>query len=123
MAKKQKALYFGIMSTILFSTNSFGMMLEDNFEQHSASSNLLLVQKSNAFTYDFIPSSSVSSQKEEVNYEKELANIHGKNKSSFPLSEKMYMFIISKVGKENKRPFIFKTGPQILFEDEINLLK
>jgi hypothetical protein len=72
---------------------------------------------------DFMPSFPVSFKQEEINYDNELANIYGKNKSSFPISEKMYAFIISTFGENNKRPFIFKAGPKIFFDDETNLLK
>ena len=58
---------------------------------------------------------------EEVNYDQKLNTIHGKSLSSFPLSKEMYNFIISKVGSKNKRPFVFKAGPQIIFVDEVDL--
>ena len=58
---------------------------------------------------------------EEINYDQKLAGVYGKNVSSYPLSKEMYTFIISKVGSENKRPFVFKAGPQIIFVDEVDL--
>ncbi len=50
-----------------------------------------------------------------------LKKLNGRNLSHFPLSKEMYEFIEQEVGSFNKRPFVFKTGPQIIFEDEIDL--
>ncbi len=123
MRNKIKSIYISIISYFLIFANSFGMMLEDNFDPRSAYSKSSFVHKSHDLIYDFMLSSQTSYKKEDIDYDKELVHMHGKNKSSFPISEKMYTFIISKVGENNKRPFIFKTGPQVLFDDETNLIK
>jgi len=60
---------------------------------------------------------------EKPKYDDPLQKLNGKNLSQAPLSEEMYNFIERKVGTSNKRSFVFKTGPQIIFEDEIDLLK
>lgn len=60
---------------------------------------------------------------EKPKYDDPLKKLNGKNLSQAPLSEEMYEFIEKKVGTSNQRPFVFKTGPQIIFEDEIDLLK
>ncbi len=123
MINKIKLIYISVISYFLIFSNSFGMMLEDNFDPHSASSKSSFVHTSHNVIYDSMLSSPASYKKEDINYDKELVHIYGKNKSSFPISETMYTFIISKVGEDNKRPFIFKTGPQVLFDDETNLIK
>ena len=61
--------------------------------------------------------------REESEFDVKLKALKGKNLSQAPLSEEMYKFIERKVGSFNQRPFVFNTGPQIIFEDEIDLSK
>ena len=56
-------------------------------------------------------------------FDDKLTALNGKNLSFFPLSEEMYKFIEKRVGSNNKNPFVFQTGPQILFEKDFDLLR
>lgn len=119
MNKKSHILFFLIMSFFGLCTSSFGMLEEGGTHQYM--SKPCSVQKENIAMQDLTLHSKSMSKSEEVNYDQKLAVVHGKNLSSFSLSEEMYNFIISKVGSENKRPFVFKAGPQIIFVDEVDL--
>ena len=120
---QKRALYFCIMSILGLSTNSFGMRTEEEFNQHPTPNKPFSVQIENTPTNDLISYLRRWPKSEKLNYDKELASICGKNVSSFPLSEEMFYFIVSRVGSKNKRPFVFKIGPQIIFEDDIDLLR
>jgi hypothetical protein len=50
-------------------------------------------------------------------WDNELKKLGGRNLSSSPITENLYNLIKSIVGDKNKRTFIFKNGPQILFDD------
>lgn len=58
-------------------------------------------------------------REEDSPLEQQLATLGGKNLSGYPLSEEMLKFIVKKVGPDNTRKFVFKAGPQIIFEDEV----
>lgn len=122
MKKASTVFYFCGMSILGLSTNSFGMMEEiQSSNQSHIPSKFSFVQIEKTSIGNITRSSTPKNG--EVTYDKKLGAIHGKNLSSFPLSEETYKFIIDRVGEENKRPFVFKAGPQIIFDDEINLLK
>ena len=119
MNKKSYILSFIIMSFFGLCTSSFGMFEEEGAHQYMSKS--CSVQKENIATQGITLQSKSMSKSEGINYDQKLAGVYGKNLSPLPLSEEMYTFIISKVGVENKRPFVFKIGPQIIFVDEVDL--
>lgn len=123
MKKASPIFYFCGMSLLGFATNSFGMMEEIKSNQSYTPSKFSFVEleKTSIGNPNFTRGSAPKNA--ELTYDKKLVAIHGKNLSTFPLSEETYKFIIERVGEVNKRPFVFKTGPQIIFDDEIDLLK
>ncbi|MBP6951021.1 MAG: hypothetical protein KBD36_00540 [Alphaproteobacteria bacterium] len=117
MNKMYTILYLWVFSVLVISTNSFAMMAEEGFRQNSA----YFSKKIPEPALDIPIYAAALSKKEKSIFDEKLPLIKGKNMSNAPLSEEMYKFIIGKVGENNNRKFVFKTGPQIIFEDEADL--